>query len=209
MPRTPITPVTPVSPVSHRRWRPRAALVLASVAAGLSLGGLAPHAPSSPGTDIAADRFAAHGRVAQGVTVEAVWPVSPDEAFDLLTDADALREAFALEARIDLAIGGRYEFLFGTGVAPEGQQGSETCQILAYIPGETLAFSWNAPPAFEERAMHTWVVITLAPGNDTGTTALRLRHVGFGQGGRWSEVEHYFQTTWERLLGAMGEDLRQ
>ena len=54
--------------------------------------------------------------------------------------------------------------------------------------------------------MHTWVVITLTPGDD-GTTALRLRHVGFGEGGRWGEVEQYFQTAWERLLGAMGEDL--
>ena len=214
MPVTPLAPmslVAGVAPARHRRWAPRRGAILAAGAVVVASGGLAPLGQPiegrSPGTDIAAERFAAHGRVGQGVTVEAVWAVSPDEAFDLLTDADALRDRFALESRIDLAIGGRYEVLFGAGVAPEGQQGSETCQILAYVPGETLAFSWNAPPSFEERGMHTWVVITLAPGDDDATTHLRLRHVGFGEGGRWGEIEQYFQTAWQRLLGAMGEDL--
>jgi uncharacterized protein YndB with AHSA1/START domain len=162
--------------------------------------------------DIPAGQFAADGIVGDGITVEATWPVPPQEAFRLFTSSDAWLERFELQTRIDLAIGGRFELLFGAGAqppAPEGSQGSEGCQILSYLPGEMLSFSWNAPPSFEERAQFTWVVITFAPGESENTTALRLRHVGFGEGGKWAEVQAYFENAWPRLLGAMGEDLKE
>ena len=161
--------------------------------------------------DIKADSFAASGMVEQGITVEATWPVPPDEAFALMTSSTAWQERFSLSTRIDLAIGGPFELLFGAGAEPPippGSQGSEGCQILSYIPGEMLSFSWNAPPVFEERSSYTWVVITFRPGTSENTTDLRLRHVGFGQGGRWAEVQAYFENAWPRLLGAMGEDLK-
>ena len=138
--------------------------------------------PDPTRSDIAASSFAASGLVAEGITVEATWPVSPDEAFALMTDPTAWKEHFQLQTNIDLAIGGRFELLFGAGAeppAPVGSQGSEGCQILSYIPGEMLSFSWNAPPSFDERAQHTWVVITFSPGTEGGTTNLRLRHVVF------------------------------
>lgn len=182
--------------------------ILAAAAAGVCGAGAGLRSAAEP-VAIHPETFAATGLVAEGLTIEAVWPVTPDEAFAILTESSAWRDRFQLETRIDLAIGGRYELLFGAGAAPEGQQGSEGCQILSYIPGEMLSFSWNAPPVFEERAQHTWVVITFAPGAEAGTTSLRLRHVGFGQGGRWSEVEDYFQNAWTSLLTAMGADLAQ
>jgi hypothetical protein len=70
-----------------------------------------------------------------------------------------------------------------------------------------LSFSWNAPPMFEERARFTWVVITFEPGESENTTDLRLRHVGFGEGGKWADVQAYFESAWPRLMGAMAEDL--
>lgn len=189
--------------------RHRLVVVALAATAAVSLGaGLLRHGSAPLATrDIDAARFAASGPVGRGITVEAVWPVPPDEAFALMTDSAAWRDRFQVESRIDLAIGGRFEILFGAGVSPEGQQGSEGCQILSYVPGEMLSFSWNAPPRFEEREQHTWVVITFLPGPSAGTTRLHLRHVGFGEGGRWPEVEAYFQNAWIRLLGAMGEDL--
>lgn len=183
-----------------------AGLALAGAGALVGAGG----AGGGAGRDIEASSFAASGMVGEGVTVEATWPVPPAEAFAALTDSASWKERFELETRIDLAIGGRFELLFGAGrepAVPEGQQGSEGCQVLAYVPGEVLAFSWNAPPSFEERAEHTWVVVTMKAGSVEGTTDLRLRHVGFGEGGRWGEVQEYFQNAWTRLLGAMGEDL--
>lgn len=181
-----------------------------TAAAAASVAMISPARAPAEAYDIPAASFAARGLVAPGITVQTTWAVPPDQAFQVMTDSSAWKERFSLETRIDLAIGGRFELLFGAGrtpPVPEGQQGSETCQILSYIPGEMLSFSWNAPPTFEERAEHTWVVITFSPGPESGTTNLRLRHVGFGQGGRWAEVETYFQNAWERLLTAMGDDL--
>lgn len=187
--------------------------VLALATGACLAGAFTRHQPAAPAAphDIVAAAFAASGPLSPGLAIEATWPVAPDEAFDILTSPDAWKDRFALDTNIDLAIGGRFELLFGAGAtppAPVGQQGSEGCQILAYVPGEVLAFSWNAPPSFAERAQHTWVVITLTPGDDANTTNLRLRHVGFGTGGRWAEVEAYFQNAWSRLLNAMGDDLR-
>jgi len=58
------------------------------------------------------------------------------------------------ETRIDLRIGGPFELLFAMD-QPEGRRGSEGCQYLAYVPGEMVAFAWNAPPHFALRETNT------------------------------------------------------
>jgi len=189
----------------------RQPLTLLTAATLLTLAAAPTNEPPTGPHDILISSFAATDPLSPGLTIEATWPVPPSDAFDILTDSAAWKDNFALDTNIDLAIGGRFELLFGSGAtppAPVGQQGSEGCQILAYVPGEMLAFSWNAPPSFAERSEHTWVVITLTASDSDNTTNLRLRHVGFGSGGRWPEVETYFHNAWTRLLTAMGEDLR-
>ena len=47
--------------------------------------------------------------------------------------------------RIDLRIGGPFELLFAID-QPKGRRGSEGCRYLAYVPGEVVSFTWNAPP---------------------------------------------------------------
>ena len=63
------------------------------------------------------------------------------------------------ETRIDLRIGGPFELLFAMD-EPEGRRGSEGCRYLAHVPGEMVAFTWNAPPHLALRETNTWVVVT-------------------------------------------------
>lgn len=102
------------------------------------------------------------------------------------------------DARIELRIGGPFELLFLSD-APEGEQGSEGCRFLAYVPGEMLAFTWNATPDHPLRAAHTWVVLTFAS-DDDHTTAVRLVHTGFLQGPDWDTYMNYFDGAWGRVL---------
>ena len=47
---------------------------------------------------------------------------------------------------MDLRIGGPFELYFGGPDVPHDQRGSNGCQVLTYVPGEMLSFTWNAPP---------------------------------------------------------------
>ncbi len=99
-----------------------------------------------------------------------------------------------LAANIELEIGGRYEWLW------DGKLGSNGCQVLSYIPGRMISFSWNAPPTQpESRARHTWVVVELESLSAL-ETAVRLTHLGFGRAPHWDETHDYFSQAWEHVL---------
>ena len=95
------------------------------------------------------------------------------------------------ETRIDLRIGGAFELLFAMD-QPEGRRGSEGCQYLAYVPGEMVAFTWNAPPYLALRETNTWVVITFREVRPA-TTAVRVVHTGFLEGPDWDDYMAYFR----------------
>jgi len=105
------------------------------------------------------------------------------------------------ETRIDLRIGGPFELLFAMD-QPEGRRGSEGCQYLAYVPGEMMAFTWNAPPHLALRETNTWVVITFTRLNDA-STAVRLVHTGFLGGPDWDGYMEYFVDAWGYVLGLL------
>jgi uncharacterized protein YndB with AHSA1/START domain len=102
------------------------------------------------------------------------------------------------DARIELRVGGPFELLFLPD-APEGEQGSEGCRFLAYVPGEMVAFTWNATPDHPLRREHTWVVITFLE-LDEDTTRVRLVHTGFLEGPDWDTYMAYFDDAWDRVL---------
>ncbi|MCP3979228.1 MAG: SRPBCC domain-containing protein [bacterium] len=105
------------------------------------------------------------------------------------------------DSRIDLAVGGRYEWLF------DGEVGSNECQVLSYIPDRMISFSWSAPPTQPtNRDLRTWVVVECEPSGD-GATRLRLTHLGFGEGAEWNETYDYFDAAWGRVLAQMQEKL--
>jgi len=148
--------------------------------------------------------FAARGPVPIGVDKDAIVNAPPAEAFAAWTTPEGMKGFLGVESSIDLRIGGPFELFFGRAAgAPVGEQGSEGCRILSYIPNEMLCFSWNAPPKFAaERQRRTWVVVTFAP-EGAGKTKVRLRHLGFGESGDWPQVREYFDNAWEKVLGAM------
>jgi uncharacterized protein YndB with AHSA1/START domain len=102
---------------------------------------------------------------------------------------------------IDLRIGGPFEILFGLD-APEGERGSEGCKFLSYVPGESLSFTWNAPPHLPLRSANTWVVLTFAE-SEGGGTSVRLVHTGFLEGPDWDDYMAYFDSAWGYVLGLL------
>ncbi|MCA9309741.1 MAG: SRPBCC domain-containing protein [Phycisphaerales bacterium] len=123
------------------------------------------------------------------------------------THGDAFRRAFAPErealgANIDLAIGGRYEWLF------DGVTGSNGCQVLSYIPNRMVSFSWNAPPAQSTRGRHTWVVVEFEPAEGDATD-VTLTHLGFGEGEAWDETFTYFQNAWPFVMESFRSNLEK
>ena len=104
-------------------------------------------------------------------------------------------------SNIELRIGGPFEILFSL-EPPEGQRGSEGCRILSYVPGESLSFTWNAPPHLPLRSTNTWVALTFsAAGPDE--TLVRMVHTGFLDGPDWDDYMAYFDNAWAYVLGLL------
>jgi uncharacterized protein YndB with AHSA1/START domain len=54
------------------------------------------------------------------------------------------------ENKIEITPGEPYEIYFILD-NPEGLRGSETCNVLSFVPKEMLSFTWNAPPVFLDK----------------------------------------------------------
>lgn len=147
--------------------------------------------------------FAASGADLRSFTKTATINGSPAAVFETLTTAEGLRRVMGIDSTVQLAVGGAYEWYFLPN-EPYGRQGGEGCQVLAYVPGRVLAFSWNAPPTQpEQRAKRTWVVIELAASGGGATTVLTVTHLGFGEGAEWDKTMAYFDRAWPTVLEAL------
>lgn len=175
-----------------------------------------PAAADAPGASSADDDFrmidtslfVARGPVKTDLHKEVVVNATPERVFEMWTTPAGLKEFLGIESNIDLRIGGPMELYFGPD-NPKGERGSDGCQILSYLPGRMLCYSWNAPPSFPaERAKRTWVVIFFheAPG---GKTRVEFNHVGFGPTGEgnWDAVRTYFDRAWGNVLKALAQKL--
>jgi uncharacterized protein YndB with AHSA1/START domain len=140
-----------------------------------------------------------------GFVRELVIAAPVERVYAAWTDGAAFAAAYGpdrpeLRADIDLAIGGRYEWLW------DGKRGSNDCQVLSFIPNRMVTFSWNAPPDQpESRAQRTWVVVEFEP-VDAGTQ-VRLTHLGFGEAEHWRVTEAYFGKAWDHVLGQFATNL--
>jgi uncharacterized protein YndB with AHSA1/START domain len=113
--------------------------------------------------------------------------------------SDGLTSWWAKSAWIELRIGGPYELCFRPDL-PRGQQGSEDCRILSYLPKEMLCFSWNFPPAFPTiRHEHTWIVLRFQR-EGPKTTRVIMDQVGWKDGPVWEAGWDYFDNAWASVL---------
>lgn len=145
-------------------------------------------------------------------SVDELVAATPAACFELWTTSAGVQAFLGVGSRIELAVGGAYEWYFMPD-APAGERGSEGCQVLAWVPGELLAFTWNAPPSQpESRARRTWVVARFEAAdpasNGTPRAWVRLDHCGFGEADHWRETEAYFRQAWPEVLGAMQRHLQ-
>ena len=128
--------------------------------------------------------------------VEAAAP--PMEVWAAWTSNEGIASWWGPPAsNIDLRIGGPFE-LFFVPDAPAGSRGSDGCRVLAYVPGESFSFTWNAPPHLALRETNTWVVLTFIK-TDSGTR-VRLVHTGFLNGPDWDDYMAYFDLAWSQVL---------
>ncbi len=127
-------------------------------------------------------------------------PAPRADVWQVWTTADGLQSFFAPEVNMELRVGGPFEILFAPPDASLGERGGEGCRVLAYTPGEMLAFSWNAPPHFAAiRSKRTQVTLFLQD-TESGGTRLRLVNHGYGSGQDWDPVFEYFEGAWPQVF---------
>ncbi len=157
---------------------------------------------------IDAELFVSGGKDLRSFEKQVVIDAPLSGVFDAWATADGWLGVYAPDrpetrANIELAIGGRYEWLF------DGVLGSNGCQVLSYIPDRMLSFSWNSPPTqAQTRTKRTWVVVEFEAVGDA-QTRVRLTHLGFGQGEAWDETYAYFDNAWSFVLDRMKTALEQ
>jgi uncharacterized protein YndB with AHSA1/START domain len=145
---------------------------------------------------------AGSGPEVRSLVKETVVDTAPGEVWGAWTSNEGIAAWWGpASSNIDLRIGGPFELLFSLD-PPEGERGSEGCRILAYVPGESLSFTWNAPPHLPLRSANTWVVLSFAAFDDVRTT-VRLVHTGFLDGADWDDYMDYFDGAWESVLGLL------
>jgi uncharacterized protein YndB with AHSA1/START domain len=131
---------------------------------------------------------------------------SKDQLWRKWTTSDGLKSFIGVDNRIELKPGGAFEIYFSMD-APEGERGSEGCQVLSFLPEEMLTFSWNAPPSIPEvrnQNHRTWVVVQFNK-IDQNYTEITLDHLGWLNGEKWNETYVYFEKAWDIVLKALSE----
>ncbi|HEX8875754.1 MAG TPA: SRPBCC domain-containing protein [Phycisphaerales bacterium] len=182
-----------------------AGLVLAAAGDG-ALGPSAGNAMKGPtGEPIAVDTsmFPNGGASVPGFEVTQSVPAPVAQVFERFTTSAGWKRFLGVEAVIDLRVGGAWEVYFGT-----DKIGSNGCQVLSYIPGEMVSFSWNAPPKFAERAQRTWCVVHFTRDGENATK-VRFQHYGFSDSGNWKDVQGYFEKAWPNVLGALAKSFQE
>ncbi|MBI5849565.1 MAG: SRPBCC domain-containing protein [Planctomycetes bacterium] len=125
------------------------------------------------------------------------------------TTSAGLMTFLAPRARIELRSGGPFEAWFDPAAEP-GSRGSEGCEVLAWIDGEMLTFSWSAPPSLGHlRARRGFVVVRLTDRDDGKSTAVELVHGGFASDEGGAKVRAYFATAWPFVLANLGKSFRE
>ena len=133
-------------------WTWLAALVVATV----PLFGEAPDVVSDSTTTSAGELI---------LYVSFVTTASPEKLWKALTLPDELSKWAARKARVELRVGGAYEY-YTKPEAPVGRRGMEGMRIQSYIPNKMLSFAgasdwWTVyliEPAGDQQVLHLYAV---------------------------------------------------
>lgn len=117
----------------------------------------------------------------------AVLPLSPDEAFALITEPERLRRWKAVSARVDLRAGGEYRWTIVPGHVAAGT-------FREVEPGRRVVFGWGWEGSADLAPDASTVTITLEPVGEG--TLVRLVHEGLTPDQEASHLEgwsHFFE----------------
>ena len=131
------------------------------------------------------------------VTVEA--PIG--RVWDAWTTAEGL-EFVSASSRVELRVGGAYEWFLDLPPDAAGRRGSEGSRVLAWLPHRMLAFAWTFPPnvATLRAAGETTQVVVLFDELDDASTRVGLSVHGWGDGSDWDAGWDYFDVAWRTVL---------
>lgn len=105
---------------------------------------------------------------------------SPEKLWRALTAPADLAKWVAPEVKVELKIGGIYEYYY-TPKKPAGKRGMEGTRIISYLPGKMLSHSgalpdtwvvWSIEPAGDQQVVHYYAVGTTQDWSDTATPRL-------------------------------------
>ena len=116
-------------------------------------------------------------------------PVTPDEAFALVTQPERLRRWQTVTARVDLRAGGEYRWTVVPGHHAAGR-------FTEVEPGRLVAFTWGFEGSEDLAPGASTVTITLEPAD--GGTNLTLDHAGLDAAQTASHAEG-----WNHFLGRL------
>ena len=111
-------------------------------------------------------------------------------------------EFISAESRVELRIGGPYEWFLDLPPDADGRRGSEGSRVLAWLPRRMLAFAWTFPPdvASLRATGETTQVVVLFNALDEETTRVRLHAHGWRRGPDWEAGWAYFDAAWAAVL---------
>lgn len=99
----------------------------------------------------------------------------PEKLWKAITLPAELNKWVAPETKVELRVGGIYEYYF-TPKKPQGKRGMEGTRIVSYIPGKMLSHSGALP--------ETWVVWTIEPAGDQQV----IHYYAIGTTQDWSDT---------------------
>ena len=140
--------------------------------------------------------------------VESVFVRVPRETvWTALTTVEGLRFV-SEDSRIELELGGRYEWFLELPPDPNGVRGSEGSRIITMLEGDFIVFDWTFPQAVPElrsSGAKTVIYIHLTP--QAGGTRVTLRQRGWLEGDAWDQGYEYFESAWRLVLDRLKEEL--
>ena len=141
---------------------------------------------------------------AEYIAIERDFDAPLDRVWQAWTDPAALMSWFARDANVRAQRGGPYELFW----EPENPERNSTigCRLTHVEPHRWLAFTWRGPTLYDEPMNYgeppprpTHVTVRFE-GCDADKTAVRVEHVGWGEGHRWKEARAWHERAWNNGL---------